>query len=121
MDPVQQSTILLVGNDASMSYLLGRFAEQSGYRLRVQGQDVAAGQLGALSPAVIILTSIDLLVRDQDLVAELAGLDTPILVCASIAEEARARGLGADGCLFHPLTLGDFQATLEAVTAPRRV
>ena len=44
--------------------------------------------------------------------AGLAGGEIPVVVCASIAEEARARELGADHCLLHPFTYDGFLAAL---------
>jgi hypothetical protein len=38
-----------------------------------------------------------------------------------VIEEARARELGADYCLLHPLTYDDFQKALLLVTASDRV
>ena len=32
----EQTTILLIGNDTTLNYLLGRFAERCGYRLSCQ-------------------------------------------------------------------------------------
>ena len=121
MNPKTQPTILLVGNDVSLSYLLGRFAEQSGYQLIANTGGLAVGEIAAVKPAVIIFLSTELLAKDHALITELASLDTPIMVCSSVAEEARARELGADYCLFHPLTYNDFQTTLAHATASKRV
>ena len=111
-------TILLIGQDVALGYLLARFAEHSGYQSRVSAEMVAGPELAALGPALVIFQSLDLLARSQGNLAELARLETPILVCAAAAEEATARDLGADGCLLHPFTFGDFQAALATVAAP---
>src|SRR5687767_10072274 len=103
MNSKAQFTILLVGDDTSLSYLLGRFAERSGYQLTHNLENLSVAGIFAVNPAVIIFLSTELLETTQPLVRELANLDTPILVCSSVVEESRARELGADYCLLHPL------------------
>lgn len=115
-----QPTILLIGKDATLGYLLARFAEHSGYQCQVSADDLSSGELVTLKPAVIIFLSTDLLASGQNFVTELTNLDAPILVCTSAVEEARARELGADYCLLHPLTYNDFQIALATVTASKR-
>jgi hypothetical protein len=116
-----RATILVIGNDPTLHYLLGRFAEHSGYQLKVNREPISNPEVAALNPAAIIFLSTEQLARDQGLLAELASLDTPILVCSSVAEKARALELGADYCLLHPLTYDDFQTTLTNVIASKRV
>src|SRR6266496_2185030 len=116
-----QPTILLVGNDSTLSYLLGRFAERSGYLLTVISESLSIKEIESINPTVIIFISTELLVTRQTLVVELANFDAPIMVCSSVVDQARARELGADYCLLHPLTYDDFQTALANVTAPKRV
>ena len=121
MKPNPKPTILLVGSDATLSYLFGRFAERSGYQLTGNTATISVEVIAVAKPAVIIFLSTELLAKNQTLVAELDSLDSPILVCSSIAEEARAKELGADYCLFHPLTLRDFQTALVTMTTSKGV
>jgi hypothetical protein len=114
-----QPTILLIGRDANLGYLLARFAEHSGYQSNIRAEIGSSGEITSMKPAVIIFLSTELLARDQTLVAELANLDAPILVCSSVVEESRARELGADYCLLHPLTYNDFKTALATVTASK--
>jgi DNA-binding response OmpR family regulator len=114
-----QPTILLIGRDRTLRYLLARFAEHSGYQWKVSADKVSTSEITASNPAVVIFLSIEFLDTDQSLVTELANLDAPILVCSSVLEEARARKLGADYCLLHPLTYDGFQAALAKVTASK--
>lgn len=116
-----QPTILVIGSNTSLHYLLGRFAERSGYRLKVHPGCASGGEIAALNPAVIIFLSTEALARDQACLRELASLETPIIVCSSILEEAKAIELGADYCLLHPLTYDDFQAALAHARASKRV
>ena len=51
------------------------------------------------------------------MVTDLASRDIPGLVCLSIADEARARELGADYCLMHPLTSDSSLTALAATEA----
>lgn len=115
-----QPTILLIGKDATLGYLLARFAEHSGYQCKVSAGDVSSREITALNPTVIIFLTTELLAGGQTFVAELANLDAPILVCTSAVEEARARELGADYCLLHPLTYNDFRTALATVTASKQ-
>ena len=115
-----QPVILLVGNDTKLRYLFGRFAERSGYLLTTVSEEVSAKEIDSVNPTALIFTSTELLETKQTLVAELINFDAPILVCSSVAEEARARELGADYCLLHPLTYDDFHTTLSNVNASKR-
>ncbi len=109
----------VVGTDPTLIHLLRRFAEQHGNALREQtgAPDVAA--VRQAQPAALIFLSIEHLQAAQGLVDGLAAHETPILVCASVADEARARELGADACLLHPLTYAQFLTVLEAVRPPQ--
>ena len=114
-----QPTILLIGRDANLGYLLARFAEHSGYQSKIRAELGSSREITSMKPAVIIFLSTELLARDQTLVAELSNLDAPILVCSSAVEEARARELGADYCLLHPLTYNEFQTALATVATSK--
>ncbi|MFZ6031146.1 MAG: hypothetical protein ACOYYS_25845 [Chloroflexota bacterium] len=115
MSPRTKRNLLLIGNDTNLGYLLGRYAEQSQYELVVAPEAVAVQEIAAARPAAAIFLSMKLLEESQALVAALAGLEMPVLVCASIADETRARELGADFCLLHPLTLNGFESALTLV------
>lgn len=115
-----QPTILLVGRDGTLRYLLARFAEHSGYQWKISSDTPSSHEIAAMKPDVIIFLSTELLARDPVLVTELSSLDMPIIVCSSVLEEARAMELGADYCLLHPLTYHDFQAALETIKPPKR-
>lgn len=115
-----EHTILLIGNDSMLNYLLGRFAERSGYLLAVNSELSSIREIVAVNPAAIIFPSTELLEKNQTLVTELVGLEAPIVVCSSVADETRARELGADFCLLHPITYNGFQEALAIVTATKR-
>jgi len=110
-------TILLIGQDNALGYLLARYAEHSGYQCQMSAAPGASRELGALRPAVVIFLSLERLAHDQSGLSAWAGFEAPILVCASASEEAQARDLGADYCLLHPLTYSDFQTALATVAA----
>ena len=107
-----QPTIMVVGHDIRLSYLLGRFAEHNEHPLTVHSESPSVADIAAANPAVIIFLSMELLETTQSLVRELADLDIPIIVCCSVGDETRARELGADYCLIHPLTYDNFQTVL---------
>jgi CheY-like chemotaxis protein len=117
----EKPAILLVGRDTTLHYLFNRFAEQSGYQLAGNREHVSVEEIEAVKPAAILFLSTELLAKNQRLVADLASHESPIIVCSSTAEEARARELGADYCLLHPLTFNDFQTALEMISISKRI
>lgn len=120
MNPKTKQTILLMSNDVNLGYLLGRFAERSDYQLTVSSEQISIQDVTIANPAAIIFSSTDLMDKSQPLVAELARIDVPIIVCSSVTDVARAGELGADHCLLHPITLEGFQGALALVNAPKR-
>ena len=113
-------TILLIGNDTALNYLFGRFAERCGYQLVVRLEKPSVTEVTAVSPVMIVFPSLEILEAFQILVGELSSLDIPIMVCSSVADEAKARELGADFCLTHPVSYDDFQSTLMTASASKR-
>ena len=120
MDLKAQPTVLFIGNDSALSYLLGRFAERSGYRLTAGLENLSAGDITVIDPTVIIFQSTELLETSQALVGELISLDAPIMVCSAVGDESRARELGADYCLTHPLTYDGFQTALVGASLSKQ-
>jgi len=112
--------IVLVDHDKTLRYLFGRFAERSGFQLSVVSEDISLKEIQSFDPVVVIFSSQELLEKAQPLVLELTRIEIPILVCSSVTEEARARELGADYCLLHPITFEGFQGALTLVHAPKR-
>lgn len=109
---VKQPTLLMIGNDDRLGYLLTRFAEQSGFRLVRQPYAPWIGEVRQTRPSALIFASLEQLQSAQSLVEDLSGLDVPIFACVALADEARARECGADACLVHPLTFENFLAVL---------
>jgi len=70
-----------------------------------------------MQPAAVWLPSLETLEAFQPLKSTLTNFNIPVVVCASVADEARARELGADYCLLHPVTYGDFLNALAATGA----
>jgi CheY-like chemotaxis protein len=114
------SEILVIGRDSSLTYLIGRYAEQGGYRITAPEAVPSVEEIGAAKPVAILFPALENLEQAQPLVAELASGEIPILVCSSLADEPRARELGADHCLLHPLTYDGFLAVLTTVKAQGR-
>ena len=107
----------MIGNDQALSYLIGRYVEQSGYDVTTVQIVPSVAETLALQPVAIIFQSVENLETAQILVRELAESDVPVLVCSSVTDQARARELGADNCLLHPLT---YDSVLAALTAAGR-
>jgi hypothetical protein len=111
--------LLVIGNDHLLIHLLRRYAEQSGWQLIERTLAPGMTALSHWRPDAIIFLSLEHLQSAQALVAGLAAHETPVLVCASIADQARARELGADACLLHALTYEHFSAVLSATCPPQ--
>lgn len=112
--PSSQSQILMIGNDPVLAYLIRRYAQQSGYSVIAMQIVPQAAEVCAVKPAAILFPSVENLEAAQLLIAGLTNCDIPVLVCSSVADEARARELGADYCLLHPLTYDSFFNALTA-------
>jgi hypothetical protein len=108
----------MLGNDPALAYLIGRYAQQGGYGVTTMQIVPQAADVCVLKPAAILFTSVESLEAAQWLITGLANCDIPVLVCSSIADEARARELGADHCLLHPLTYDGFHKVLAATSTP---
>jgi DNA-binding response OmpR family regulator len=107
------SNIILIGNDASLTYLVGRYAEQGGYKMTLLINIPSAQEVCDLHPAAILFPSMERLESAQSLIQDLANCEVPVLVWTSIADETRAREMGADHCLTQPLTFDGFLAALQ--------
>jgi DNA-binding response OmpR family regulator len=110
--------ILLISTDSPLTYLIGRYAERSGYRIETLDSVPPAQYVCASKPALLIFPSIESLESAQPTILELSNQDVPVLVCSSVADEARARELGADYCLLHPVTYDGFTTALAAARTP---
>ncbi len=121
LPPQRSPTILLIGDDTTLGYLLKRYAERGGYEFKISTKSVSSHEIADINPVVVIFLSMELLSRHQAFVKELTSLETPILVCTSAVEETRATELGADYCLLHPFTYDDFQAALANVMASKHI
>jgi CheY-like chemotaxis protein len=113
--------MVIVGNHSSFIYLLQRYADRIGCSLTVIIPSGTEPTIFSSEPVVVIFSSIETLEACQPLVAELTNRDVPILVCSSATDQLRARELGADYCLFHPLTYTDFQTALTHATASKHI
>ncbi len=117
--PIKE-TILLIGNDDRLVYLLQRFVEQGGWTMVTRPPQVSGDEVLRMEAGVVIFDSIDQLRDAQLLVDDLAENEVPVLVCASLVDESAAGELGADACLLHPLTYDQFYAALRAVYSARQ-
>ena len=114
MSSPRSPIILLISNDASLTYLIERYAERSGCEVRAH--PIVPAPLAGLDdrPASILFSAIEDLEAAQSQIAQLASAEIPLLVCSSINDQTRARELGAEQCLVHPLTYDGFIAALTA-------
>ena len=100
-----------------MAYLIERYAQRSGYQVRVQ--PIVPSPTGGtdVQPAAVLFSSIENLEAAQAHIAHLSNAEIPLLVCSSINDQTLAHELGVDHCLVHPLTYDSFLAALIAVHA----
>ncbi len=106
-------SLLLIGDDPSLEYLLERYAYRGGYHLQSIHAIVPDVDLGQMKPKSIWFSSLDVLEAHQPQRDTILACDVPIVVCSSIADDARAMDLGADYLLLHPLTYDCFLRTLS--------
>ena len=106
--------ILMIGNDSPLTYLIRRFAEQSGCQIEVHELTPTARKISASKASILLFPSIESLEAAQKIIAKLVKYDGLVMVCSSVADEPRARELGADYCLIHPLTYESFTSALSA-------
>ena len=106
-------TILYVGNDASLEYLLGRYAQRSGCRIESTPANLLETDVGALRPLSVWFSSLQVLETARAVRSAAASLDIPLVVCLSVADDARALELGADYVFLHPITYDCFISTLR--------
>jgi CheY-like chemotaxis protein len=133
MTQLEQPTVLFVGNDPALEYLLNRYAQRSGCQIQTdRGHSQAADadhvavdmaaqvplDMAALRPLSVWFSSLDVLEASQALRAAAASLDIPLVVCAAVADHARALELGADYSFLHPVTYDYFVSTLGAAHVP---
>lgn len=105
--------ILMIGNDSPINYLIKRFAEQSGCPIDVHASNPTAREISSSKASILLFTSIESLEAAQGIIFKLAKYEGLVMVCASVVDEYRARELGADYCLLHPLTYESFTAALS--------
>lgn len=78
----------------------------------------ACAEIRKINPGFILFSSLEILRSSQVLMGDLSDMEIQTLVCTAIGEEASARELGADHCIFHPVTYENF---CDAVTSNRKV
>lgn len=113
--PAGGPTILLIGADDELAYLMRRYAGHGPDRVRIQPADPTPAELSPGGDAVLWFASVaglaDARPRERGLVSE----DMAIIVSSSASDDRLAHELGADHCARQPLTLADFRAALVAV------
>ncbi len=107
--------IMLVGTDERLVYLLQRYFESCHCKLVPWLAVPSVEEISQNMPVVLIFSTSELLESAQTLLDYTSAHEIPVLVCTSVAGEARARELGADACLLHPLTYDSFKSTLEGI------
>jgi len=115
--PVEQkrSSIVVVGDDSALNYLLGRYVELMGYPISFEKSSSSAEAIRQSKPVAIIFPSVEILAGTQTLVTELTNYDIPIIVCSSVLDQTKTHELGADYCFLHPLVFEHFDAIIKTI------
>lgn len=116
----KRSGIVVLGNDSSLNYLLGRYAELMGYPISFEKSISSTETIQRFEPMAVIFPSVEMLAGAQALVAELTNSDIPIIVCSSVLDQTKTRELGADYRLLHPLEFDSFSSTLNTIATSHR-
>jgi len=109
---IDKPSILLIGNDPPLEYLLKRYANRGGYQLQSIHAIAPDVDICQMQPHSIWFSSLDVLEAFQPQRNTFLACNVPIVVCSSISDNARAMDLGADYLLLHPLTYDCFLSTL---------
>ncbi len=112
-------TIILVGPDEELAYLMYRYAMESPDGITVQHAGSDIERTRASEAAVIWFESVTKLDEARPRERGIVGEDTPIIVSGSAADDRLATELGADHCARHPLTYSSFRAALRSVGVVR--
>lgn len=110
---MESLSVLIVGGDSFMHYLLKRYAEKIGLSTRVLKTPLDIETIRKLETVAVIFSSVESLEGERLLVAQFTNLDVPIIVCSSAFEQIKTIELGADYCLLPPVVLDNFSSILS--------
>ncbi|HMO60110.1 MAG TPA: hypothetical protein PKA05_07825 [Roseiflexaceae bacterium] len=114
MEDTKHTSILLIGGNGALVYLIERYARQRG--LLVYAERIpSATMIAFLQPAVVWFMSFESLAATHPRATGLLNENTPMIVCSSIMDDIQMREFGADYCALHPLTYAGFLDALAAV------
>src|SRR4030095_5393683 len=118
MTQTEQPSILYVGSDPTLEYLLNRYAQRSGCQIRCVGSGAPDIDLAGLRPLSVWFSSLDVMAASPGLRGAAASLDIPLVVCAALDGDARAHELCADYIFLHPVNYDSFVGALGTVPVP---
>ena len=115
-----QPLLLLISDDPQLAYLIGRYCEHSGCRVRhAANVDLAIAAMPLEKPTMLLLHLLstapqagwsNLLRLQQSFASE----TIPITVVSALADEVSARAFGAEYWLWQPVMYNDFHSVLSA-------
>jgi len=111
-------TIMIAANDPNITYLLQRYAEESGFQTVNVGQGKDVLDLAQRSKPALIILDIELPETSggkvlRRLKAEPATRNIPVVVYSCLNEEVEEWGEGVDGYLQKSVMYDDFVAALK--------
>ena len=126
MDDVIAPAIMVIGNDSDFSYLMQRYARQSGHQIVIARPGEEALTLARRERPMVIVLETDVPERAgwdtlRALKADQATRDIPVVICSWLDKEARSLAEGAAGYLRKPVLYRDFLTALACagqVTPP---
>lgn len=119
MTRMTSPTLVLIANHPQMSYLIERYGERSGCRVRSADTVGGAVELMQRDRPAMLLLHLTGWPHDgwpilRDVKPRCATLNIPITIISAVADEARARTEGATYWLWQPVMYNDFLALLVA-------
>jgi len=118
----ERVSVLVVDDNADVLQLFGRYVSGTRYCLTVTHEPKQALRMAqTLEPQIIVLDVMMPEVDGWELLAQLRQqpetVDTAVIICTVLPQEALALGLGADAFLQKPVSQEDFVSALDRMVA----
>ncbi len=111
-----QKTVLLIGSDDRLTYLLQRYFDLVSCHVEVSPGGSVFMYFEQVIPSLVVFSTIEELINNLENAKRFSVSGIPIMVCTSVADQAQALELGADSCLLHPITIENFKLALKGIS-----
>ncbi|MBN1230923.1 MAG: hypothetical protein JXA19_03550 [Anaerolineales bacterium] len=99
------NSIILIGHDKGLHYLLDRYLEQTDIRMVSANSETLQAEIDRLNPIGLVFLSPEFI---NFISIDLTLLNIPVIVFGNGVEETYLKEKGVDICLQHPLTFDEF-------------